>query len=75
MKAWGAALRTVTVQVADQSDFQSIDGVLRRHGLRPVGETWLPVPVHALRRILLTFANENEGGRAYALLAKFMPPT
>jgi hypothetical protein len=66
-------MRIITVQVAHESDLQSIDGVLRRHGLRPVGETWLPVPVDAPRRIVFSFTTGDEGARAFALLAKFLP--
>jgi hypothetical protein len=68
-------MRTVMVQLADEYDLKSIDSILRRHGLRPVGETWQPVPVHALRRVVFSFASENEAGRAYSLLAKLLPPT
>jgi hypothetical protein len=66
-------MRTITVQVADEYDLQSIDSLLSRHGLRPVGETWQPVPVHALRRIVLTFASDEEASRALLTLAKFLP--
>jgi hypothetical protein len=67
-------MRTVTVQINDNDDANTIDGLLRRHNLHPLSERLQPRMPNKLQRIVFNFATVDEGASAYAVLTAFLPP-
>jgi hypothetical protein len=66
-------MRTVTVQINDNDDANTIDGLLRRHKLHPLSETLEPRMPNKLQRVVFNFATVDEASSACAVLTAFLP--